>query len=281
MNGQKRAWRAIPLLAATLAAITLAFLAGCSSIKNDSAAKRDAAAPRSAANLISPHLPFGNPSEAGRAANNRLVLRRQFAASWNASKQIPNWVAWRLVASDIGDTERSQFYADKEIDTPSPKDYTGSGYDRGHLCPSKHRSDTPENNKAVFTMLNIFPQIGDNNRGPWEKAERFERELAMAGREVYVIAGGVGSKTSFNSIDVPESTWKVIVALERGKSFPDGQEKAQVFAVIMPNNDEDIEQDDRWQEYQANVPEIEKKTGYRFFRNAPVIGSIAKSAGRF
>jgi endonuclease G, mitochondrial len=269
--------RSIYLLAATLAAtITLAFLAGCSSGKRDGASERLVAF-----KLVSPHLPFGNPSEAGSDPDNQLVLRPQFAASWNAGKRIPNWVAWKLVASDIGDTERSQFYADKEIATPSPKDYTGSGYDRGHLCPSKDRSDTPENNKAVFTMLNIFPQIGDNNRGPWEKAERFERELAKAGREVYVIAGGVGSKTSFNSIDVPESTWKVIVALERGKSWPDGQEKGQVFAVIMPNNDEDIEQDDRWQEYQANVPEIEKKTGYRFFRNAPIIESIAKTAGRF
>jgi endonuclease G, mitochondrial len=158
--------RSIHLLAATLAAtITLAFLAGCSSGKRDGAAERP-----SAVKAASPHLPFGNPSEAGRAANNRLVLRQQFAASWNASKQIPNWVAWKLVASDIGDTERIQFYADPEIDTPSPKDYTRSGYDRGHLCPSKDRSDTPENNKAVFTMLNIFPQIGDNNRGcPYRK----------------------------------------------------------------------------------------------------------------
>jgi endonuclease G, mitochondrial len=269
--------RSIYLLAATLAAtITLAFLAGCSPSRRDATAQRGVAV-----NAISPHLPFGNPSDAGSVPNNRLVLRDQFAASWNASKRIPNWVAWKLMASDIGDTERSQFYADPQIDTPSPKDYTRSGYDRGHLCPSKDRSDNPSNNRAVFTMLNIIPQIGDNNRGPWEKAERFERDLALAGREVYVIAGGVGSKTSFNSIDVPESTWKVIVALERGKSFPDGQEKAQVFAVIMPNNDEDIEQDDRWQEYQTNVPEIEKKTGYRFFRNAPVIESIAKAAGRF
>src|SRR5262245_45836988 len=126
-------------------------------------------------------------------------------------------------------------------------------------------------------MLNIFPQVGDNNRGTWEKAERFERELAMAGREVYVIAGGVGSRTRFNSIDVPESTWKVIVALERGKSFPEGQEKALVFAVTMPNQDGISV--DRWQEYQTNVPGIEKKRGYRFFRNAPVIESIAKTAG--
>jgi DNA/RNA endonuclease G (NUC1) len=49
----------------------------------------------------------------------------------------------------------------------------------------------------------------------------------------------------------------------------------------MPNNDENIEQDDRWQEYQTSVPEIEKKTGYRFFKSAPTIESIAKTAGRF
>ena len=178
--------RAITMLAATLAAtIILAFLAGCSS-----GSRGPASQPGVAANVISPHLPFGNPSDAGGDPNNRLVLRPQFAASWNASKRIANWVAWRLVASDIGDTERSQFYANTEIDTPSPKDYTKSGYDRGHICPSKDRSDTPEHNKAVFTMLNILPQSPACNRGPWEKAERFERKLASSGREVYIIAGG-------------------------------------------------------------------------------------------
>ena len=46
----------------------------------------------------------------------------------------------------------------------------------------------------------------------------------------------------------------------------------------MPNND-DLK--DRWQEYQTSISEIEKKTGFRFFKNAPVIASIAKAAGRF
>ena len=267
--------RSISLLAATLAAtIILAFLAGCSPATLDGAAKRAVAV-----KAISPHLPFGNPSEAGNEPNNQLVLRPQFAASWNAKKRIANWVAWRLVANDIGDTERSQFYADTEISTPTPKDYTNSGYDRGHICPSKDRSDTPEHNQAVFTMLNILPQAADNNRGPWEKAEEFERSLAQAEREVYIIAGGAGSEGEFKGIDVPESTWKIIVALERGKNWPDGQEKAQVFALNLPNH-EGIKKD-RWQDHQTSVSEIEKKTGYRFFRNAPVIASIAKAAGRF
>jgi len=216
----RRSGRAIFLLAATLATtIVLAVLAGCSSGGRNTSSQRSVAA-----NVISPHLPFGNPSDAGGEPDNRLVLREQFAASWNSSKRTANWVAWRLVAQDIGDTERSQFYADPEISTPSPKDYTNSGYDRGHLCPSKDRSDTPENNKAVFTMLNIIPQSPESNRGPWEKAERFGRDLALAGREVYIIAGGAGSQASFKGITPPESTWKIIVALERGKSFPDGQE---------------------------------------------------------
>ncbi|HKX32185.1 MAG TPA: DNA/RNA non-specific endonuclease, partial [Blastocatellia bacterium] len=202
-------------------------------------------------------------------------------ASWNARKQNANWVAWRLTAGDIGDTERSQFYSDLEIDTPSPKDYTRSGYDRGHLCPSKDRSDTPENNKAIFTMLNIIPQAPDNNRGPWEQAERFERSLAQAGREVYLIAGGAGSQSGFNGlfhgINVPEYTWKVIIALEKGKSFPDGQEQAQVFAILMPNHD-GIKQD-RWQQYLVRAAEIERQTGYNLF-NSPTIKAIADRTGR-
>ena len=169
-------------LCLTLCLAISAILAGCSTGGRDATAQHGVAT-----KLISPHLPFGNPSDAGASPNNQLVLRPQFAASWNAKKRIANWVAWRLVAQDIGDTERSQFYADPEISSPSPKDYTNSGYDCGHLCPSKDRSDTPENNKAVFTMLNIIPQAADNNRGPWEKAERFERDLALADREVYMV----------------------------------------------------------------------------------------------
>jgi endonuclease G len=67
--------------------------------------------------------------------------------------------------------------------------------------------------------------------------------------------------------------WKVIVALESGKRFPDGQQQAQIFAILMPNHD-GIKQD-RWQQYQVGVAEIERRTGYNFF-NSPTIKAIAE-----
>jgi hypothetical protein len=85
----------IYLLAAPLAAtITLAFLSGRSlSGGRSGAAKPEATAKHGVAvNAISPHLPFGNPSNAGSDLDNKLVLRQQFAALWNAKKRIANFM---------------------------------------------------------------------------------------------------------------------------------------------------------------------------------------------
>jgi len=210
---------------------------------------------------VSVHIPFGNVSGAGSGSNNLLVTRAQFAESWNASKRTANWVGWRLRASDIGSVPRSDFHVDPVISTPSPSDYTNSGYDRGHLCPSGDRTNTSTNNYAVFSMINIIPQAPDNNQGPWEKLESYTRSLAQAGREVYIIAGGVGSKGSFNGITIPASTWKVIVALQPGKTYP-AVAGATTIAVLMPNSNGI--RSNGWQQYQTTVATVASRTGYNF-----------------
>jgi endonuclease G, mitochondrial len=170
-------------------------------------------------------------------------------------------VAWRLRASDIGSVPRSDFHVDPVIPTPSPSDYTNSGYDRGHLCPSGDRTNTTANNFAVFTMLNIIPQAPDNNQGPWERLESHTRSLAQQGREVYIIAGGVGSKGGFNGINIPASTWKIVVALQPGRTYP-STSGSTTIAVLMPNN-QGI-RSNSWQTYQTTVSNIQSRTGYNF-----------------
>lgn len=88
--------------------------------------------------------------------------------------------------STIGTAGRqNNFHA--EADLPdglqriTPADYTGSGYDRGHMCNSKDRTRTNKDNSETFSMANMQPQTPDLNRHVWEKLEADSRKLAMKG----------------------------------------------------------------------------------------------------
>jgi endonuclease G len=113
------------------------------------------------------HLALGNPS--GVTADpsqptNYLISRDQYALSYHRDRGIPNWVSWHLQAADLGDTPR---YSGPFIpDTTLPAgwyqvqhdDYTGSGYDRGHMTPSADRTASEADNEATFILTNIVPQ---------------------------------------------------------------------------------------------------------------------------
>ena len=52
----------------------------------------------------------------------------------------------------------------------------------------------------------------------WGDLEEYCRSLVQQGKELYIVAGPVGSKGSIGKkekITVPSKTWKVIVVLER------------------------------------------------------------------
>ncbi|MDR0472685.1 MAG: DNA/RNA non-specific endonuclease [Treponema sp.] len=61
---------------------------------------------------------------------------------------------------------------------PSHKDYTNSGYDRGHMAPNADFNDTYENALMTFFIANIWPQTPQLNRVDWLKEEDYTRKLA-------------------------------------------------------------------------------------------------------
>ena len=102
---------------------------------------------------------LGNPSKAVTDLNqpdNYLVIHHGYTLSYNRSRGSANWVAWHLEKIHIGKAERTNDFAPDQTLPPDwwikPIDYTGSGFDRGHMCPSKDRSDTEENNRVTFLM---------------------------------------------------------------------------------------------------------------------------------
>ena len=45
--------------------------------------------------------------------------------------------------------------------------YSGSGFDRGHNCPSADRTGSTADNTATFLMTNMMPQAPTNNQQTW------------------------------------------------------------------------------------------------------------------
>lgn len=219
---------------------------------------------------LSPHLALGNPSEAGQDRNNFLIIRDQYALSYNDSTGRPNWVSWHLSADDLGSVERGKFAPDASLPSNfkqvTPKDYTSSGYDRGHNCPSGDRTRTKADNDATFLMTNIMPQAPGNNQGPWKDLEDHCRELARQGQQLAIVCGSsgeTGETIGRNQVAVPAMTWKIVVVLPEGKQFPqDVTANSEVIAVVIPNKDS--VRNTNWKQYRVRVREIEMKTDYAF-----------------
>ena len=70
---------------------------------------------------------------------------------------------------------------------PRHRDYTGSGYDRGHMAPNADFNDTYENAIMTFFIANIWPQTPNVNRVEWLKTENETRRLASEYLAVKVI----------------------------------------------------------------------------------------------
>ena len=240
--------------------------------------------PRVPARPGSPHLALGEPTDADPSDD--LVLdHRVFVLSFNARRQVPNWVAWMLVPEDLGAAPRSgAFHADEllppGVPGPRPRDYARSGFERGHMCPAGDRTATEAANEETFVMTNMQPQRHALNAGPWEGLERFERGLAAAGQQVFVVAGGVFDdqpETLASGIAVPRATFKIIVALERGEDAPDVTTSTTTYAVLMPNSAGVA--GTRWFEHLVSIDEIERQSGYDFLaRVAPATQAALETA---
>ena len=226
------------------------------------------------------NLTFGNPSNASSSANNYLVSRNEYALAYNNGKGRANWVSWHLSSAWLGSTSRTDnFRADTRLPSSffraTSGDYTGSGFDRGHLCPSADRTYSSTANSNTFYMTNMAPQGPRNNQQTWRYLEEYCRSLVNAGYELHITAGVAGRGGSARNgyattiangrIEVPSSFWKVILVLPNGSNDTGRiDNNTRIIAVNIPNN-ENISTS--WGNYRVSVNSIENLTGLNLFKN--------------
>ncbi|OJW82203.1 MAG: endonuclease [Bacteroidetes bacterium 46-16] len=231
------------------------------------------------------NMAMGNPSGATtNTANstNYLMAKSQYTLAYNSAKGMANWVSWHLSAAWLGNTPRCDcFTGDNTLPAGYYKavtsNYTNTGFDRGHMCPSADRNLNATDNAATFLMTNITPQAPHLNQITWADLEDYCRTLANSGNELYIISGGYGTggtgsnggttnTIASGNINVPSHYWKVIVVLSNGSNDVSRvSTSTRVIAVDMPNNQSVNAH--TWDYYRTTVNAIESATGYDFLSN--------------
>ena len=227
--------------------------------------------------VLPEHLTLGNPSGATTdetRPGNYLLSKTQYALSYHRDRGIPNWVSWHLDASWRGTAARQDNFApDATLPTGwyrvQANSYTGSGFDRGHNCPSADRTSTVADNTATFLMTNMMPQAPRNNQQTWANLEDYCRTFLATGNELYIICGsygkgGTGSNGYAQTIDdgrvtVPARCWKVVVILPVGTADATRVgASTRVIAIDIPNENT---VSTTWGTYRTSIDAIEAATG--------------------
>lgn len=188
-----------------------------------------------------------------------------FTLSFNKDNHTPNYVAWELLGSEVqNDVARSDnFWQDFDIiGCPAHRDYTGSGYDRGHMCPAADQKWSMEAMNDCFVMANMCPQDHSLNAGAWNTLENKERQWAQRDSAIMIVAGPIYEKTDTKRIGnvgvrVPSAFFKVLLAPY--------VEEPRAIGFIYPN----MTAPGNMEGYAMSIDDVEKITGFDFFPALP------------
>ena len=183
--------------------------------------------------------------------------------SYSESNEQAEWVAYELTRDKLNAPKVGRFdyfSPDNDILTRSAlhRDYTGSGYTRGHLAPAADMAFDQKAAEESFYMSNISPQEKYFNQGVWRELEENVRDWARSNRSLFIVTGpvltqGIIKKIGENRVSVPYLFYKVVLDTT-------GIEKKGI-GFVLPNKKSELP----LEEYMVTVDSVEVLTQLNFF----------------
>ena len=191
----------------------------------------------------------------------QIIHHKGYSLSYVEKYEQAEWVAYELKKEHLSKNEfkRPYFEIDNAVktDAASWKNYKGSGYDKGHLCPAGDRRYSKEAFDETFLTSNISPQEHNFNAGLWNRIEQKTRYWASRYNGVFVVTGAVlnGQMETIGEEDVavPNQFYKIILDYNRGQP--------KVIAFLTPHEASNVP----IYKFVVSVDEVEALTGIDFF----------------
>lgn len=161
----------------------------------------------------------------------------------------------------------------------------GSGYARGHILPSASRYNTFNTNAQTFYSTNIMPQAYDFNGGSWVTIEGKVRGWSCADT-LFVVTGTLLESTktlskSGRTVRVPSHCYKLVLRTKSGntrKHISDITSADELKCIGFLYENDNSEENTTPAQAAVSVAEIERRSGFKFFRNLnPAIADEVKA----
>ena len=208
----------------------------------------------------------GIPLLAAPIRGEKLIKREGYTVSYNTKYRIANYVAWRLTPERMkGSAKRTQFFEDPELTTDEKvyfSDYSGSGYDRGHMCPAGDNKWSTTAMLDCFILSNICPQNHTLNGGDWRLLEEACRAWVSRKKDnIYIIAGPVFTSAPprwmKQRVRIPDGFFKALLCLDAGRE--------RGIAFVYDNMGTTRAMGD----YAVTIDDVEQLTGLDLFHSVP------------
>lgn len=161
------------------------------------------------------HAPYGFPQTAGA----QPLCQQAYLVGYDQAAKIPKFVTYELLPKNaLGCVARTNaFVANQYVPGgPTPNDYAGTGYDKGHAAPDGDLSWDQQVEYESFLMTNMFPQHGSLNRGIWKLLETSVRGWVVQRNQSYTIYVGAIYNTATDKkigqgVTVPNGYYKIVI----------------------------------------------------------------------
>lgn len=204
------------------------------------------------------HNPYGFPQVSTQVVT---ICREAYYVGYDAAAKIPNHVTYTLYPQNaLGCVARTNaFAADQSIPNgPTPQDYAGTGFDKGHQAPDGDLSWDTQVEYESFLMTNMAPQAGSLNRGIWKLLETAVRGWTVQKNQPFTIYVGAvydGSDEKIGKgVVVPHGFYKVVI----------DDVTSEVAAWFFPHVPPYSNLGNDLTKFRVSIASLEQKFGVRF-----------------
>ena len=201
-------------------------------------------------------LPSGSTGE--------IVHHKHYSLSYVEKHEQAEWVAYELTRKSlkVKNVKRAKrFEPDYDISTRSAfhRDYSHSGYTRGHMAPAGDMAFDDIAMQESFYMSNMSPQLRVLNNGIWKELEEQVRDWAYNDNRIYIVTGPMLNRPRIktigkqNKITVPSAFYKVILDIEKPKQ--------KGIAFVIPHE----RSENKLKEYAMSIDDLELELGFDLF----------------